>query len=73
MENRAARRSFQTTNADTNPVTDEKQHRLDETLDKLRAHYGRSVVYFATVKEAWENAPMRISFTHIPDLGLERD
>ncbi len=64
---------FQTTDADTNPVTDEKQHRLDETLDKLRARYGRSVVYFGTVQDARESAPMRISFTHIPDLTLEED
>jgi len=64
---------FQTADADTNPVTDEKQHRLDETLDKLRARYGRSVVYFGTVQGARESAPMRISFTHIPDLGLEED
>jgi DNA polymerase-4 len=48
-----------------------KHHRLDTTLDKLRARYGRSVVYFGGVHDARENAPMRISFTHIPDERVE--
>lgn len=48
-----------------------KQQWLDETLGKLRACYGRSVVYFGNVHDASENAPMRISFTHIPDEKVE--
>jgi DNA polymerase-4 len=64
---------FATSDADTIPVTDEKQHRLDETLDKLRARYGRSVVYFGSVQDARESAPMRISFTHIPKPEVEGD
>jgi DNA polymerase-4 len=51
----------------------EKQRRLDETIDKLRARYGRKVVYFGSVQDNRETAPMRISFTHIPDLELEQD
>ena len=50
---------------------DEKQKRLDATIDKLRARYGRSVVYFGNVHDARESSPMRISFTHIPDPALE--
>ena len=50
-----------------------KHRRLDATIDKLRASYGRSCVYFGTVQPAREAAPMRISFTHIPDLRLEQD
>jgi DNA polymerase-4 len=46
---------------------------LDETIDKLRARYGRKVVYFGSVQDNRETAPMRISFTHIPDLELEQD
>lgn len=49
-----------------------KLQRLDTTLDKLRARYGRSVVYFGNVHEARETAPMRISFTHIPNPELEQ-
>lgn len=52
---------------------DEKQQRLDKTIDKLRARYGKQVVYFGSVQDARESAPMRISFTHIPDLVLEED
>jgi DNA polymerase-4 len=51
----------------------EKQKRLDVTLDRLRARYGRSVVFFGGVEIAEERAPMRISFTHIPDLQVEKD
>ena len=64
---------FAIADEETLAVTDEKQHRLDETLDKLRARYGRSVVYFGSVQEARESAPMRISFTHIPKPEVEGD
>ena len=39
----------------------------------LRARYGRSVVYFGSVQDARESAPMRISFTHIPKPEVEGD
>jgi len=51
----------------------DKQKRLDETIDKLRARYGRKVVYFGGIQESREAAPMRISFNHVPDVGVERD
>jgi DNA polymerase IV len=51
----------------------EKQKRLDETIDKLRARYGRKVVYFGGIQESRESAPMRISFNHIPNVEVERD
>jgi len=50
-----------------------KHQRLDATVDKLRARYGRGVVYFGSVQESRDAAPMRISFTHIPDPDLEQD
>ena len=63
---------FQTAVADAMAAGDDgKQKRLDETLDKLRARYGRSVIYFGNVHNARDTAPMRISFTHIPDPRLE--
>ena len=59
---------------DTTAANDtEKQRQLDTTLDKLRARYGRRAVYFGGVQESRDEAPMRISFTHIPDLEVERD
>ena len=50
-----------------------KHQRLDAALDQLRARYGRRVIYFGSVQDSREQAPMRISFTHIPDPGLEQD
>lgn len=64
---------FQTI-AQTPATEDQAKHKsLDATLDKLRARYGRSVVYFGSVQESRDNAPMRISFTHIPNLAVEND
>lgn len=54
-------------------LQDDKQKRLDAALDQLRARYGRDVVYFGGVQDSRDKAPMRISFTHIPDLGVESD
>lgn len=54
-------------------LQDDKQKRLDATIDQLRARYGRDVVYFGGVQDSRDKAPMRISFTHIPDLALESD
>ena len=51
---------------------DDKQRRLDATIDKLRSRYGRSVVYFGNVHHARDTAPLRISFTHIPNPDLEQ-
>jgi DNA polymerase IV len=62
---------FQTAVADAMASQDDKHQRLDSTIDKLRSRYGRSVVYFGNVHGARDTAPMRISFTHIPDPRLE--
>jgi DNA polymerase-4 len=62
---------FQSAIADAMSGTNEKLQRLDATIDKLRARYGRSVVYFGNVHNARGTAPMRISFTHIPNVDLE--
>jgi DNA polymerase-4 len=62
---------FQSAIADVMAGNDEKQQRLDATIDRLRARYGRSVVYFGSVQDSRDSAPMRISFTHIPDPVVE--
>lgn len=62
---------FQNAVADAMASGDEKHHRLDATIDRLRARYGRDVVYFGNVHNSRDTAPMRISFTHIPDEKLE--
>lgn len=38
-----------------------------------RARYGCNVVYFGSMQESRDEAPMRISFAHIPDLKIEQD
>ena len=62
---------FQTSVADRMTGDNQKHQRLDATLDRLRARYGRSAIYYGSVQESREAAPMRISFTHIPDPRLE--
>jgi DNA polymerase-4 len=64
---------FQGLVAEAMAAEDMKRQRLDEAIDKLRARYGRQVVFFGSVQDSRDAAPMRISFTHIPDLRLERD
>jgi len=60
--------------AETMAALDAASHqRLDAALDKLRARYVRKVIYYGSVQESRDKAPMRISFTHIPDAGLEGD
>ena len=64
---------FQTV-SDTMASPDQEKHkRLDTALDKLRARYGRHVVYYGSVQDSRDNAPMRISFTHVPDIDVEQD
>lgn len=55
------------------PFDLEKHQRLDAAIDNLRALYGRKVVYFGGLQEGRDEAPMRISSTHIADLEIECD
>lgn len=64
---------FQSVVAEEIAPDDQKHQRLDAAIDKLRARYGRQVVYFGSVQDSRQDAPMRISFTHIPDVELEGD
>jgi DNA polymerase-4 len=51
----------------------EQKAALDAALDRLRSKYGPEAVYFGGAWGAMQEAPMRISFTHVPDLRLEAD
>lgn len=64
---------FQGRVAESLAAYDARHRRLDEAIDKLRVRYGRQVVYFGGIQQSRDAAPMRISFTHIPDLELEED
>lgn len=46
---------------------------LDAALDRLRLKYGPQAVYFGGAFGAMQEAPMRIAFTHVPNLRLEAD
>ena len=46
---------------------------LDGAFDRVRRKYGNDALYFGGAYLASHEAPMRISFTHIPDLVLETD
>jgi len=46
---------------------------LDAAFDKVRRRFGNSALYFGGAFLAGQEAPMRISFTHIPDPDLESD
>jgi DNA polymerase-4 len=64
---------FDAVSSYTTATDEEKHRRLDSAIDKLRARYGRSAVYFGGIHDSRDAAPMRISFTHIPDIDVEQD
>ena len=45
---------------------------LHTALDSLTQKYGRDAIYFCGSHSALNSAPMRISFTHIPNLKIEK-
>ena len=60
---------------DALPLFDDRpaMPRLDAALDQLHRRFGNDAVYFGGAFRALHDAPMRISFNHIPDLTLEED
>lgn len=52
---------------------DESDDKLNQALDQLNLKYGKGTVYFGGAHGATQAAPMRIAFSHIPDLTLESD
>jgi len=53
----------------TLPLFPEEQHRvrLCHAMDRLNAKFGRHTVYPGSMHDVLDSAPMRISFTNIPD------
>jgi DNA polymerase-4 len=51
------------------------QRKVDAVVDRINAKYGSNRVYFGSMQTALvrEAAPMRIPFSHVPDLGSEGD
>jgi DNA polymerase-4 len=46
---------------------------LNKAIDKLNTRFGKNTIYLAGAHRALGSAPMRIAFTHIPDLDTEDD
>ncbi|MEO6148433.1 MAG: DNA polymerase [Sulfuriferula sp.] len=53
--------------------TDNARSKLNATVDKLNTRFGKNAVYFGGAHDALQSAPMRIAFSHIPDLDTESD
>lgn len=47
--------------------------KLDAAMDALNKKLGNRTVYYAGAHKARDETPMRIAFTHIPDLATEND
>ena len=48
-----------------------KQDKLVTALDKINERYGMNSIYFGSMHDASESAPLRIAFTSIPDVIAE--
>jgi DNA polymerase-4 len=46
---------------------------LNTTLDRINQRYGPNTLYFGGAHRGLGTAPMRIAFSHIPELQVERD
>ena len=51
--------------------TDRRRIQLSQAMDAINERFGAYSIYFGSMHDTKEAAPMRISFTHIPDLVTE--
>ena len=52
---------------------DRRRQDLGRLMDQINTRFGPQSIYTATMQDAASAAPMRISFTKIPDIELEAD
>ena len=52
---------------------DQRRQGLGKLMDQINMKFGPQSIYTATMQDAAATAPMRISFTKIPDLAVEAD
>ncbi|GHC03345.1 DNA polymerase thumb domain-containing protein [Cerasicoccus arenae] len=61
----------------TNPLFTEMNNprnvKLDQAMDSLNKRFGSRTLYYAGAHNGRDEAPMRIAFSHIPDLSTEAD
>ncbi len=55
--------------ANTGPA----REKLNAALDKMNSKYGKNTLYIGGAHGALSSAPMRIAFTHIPDIETDDD
>lgn len=55
--------------ANTGPA----REKLNAALDKMNSKYGKNTLYIGGAHNALDSAPMRIAFTHIPDIETDED
>jgi DNA polymerase-4 len=49
------------------------REKLNAALDKMNSKYGKNTLYIGGAHGALSSAPMRIAFTHIPDIETDDD
>ena len=54
-------------------MEDRQALRAAQTLDAVNARFGANAMYFASMHDTRRAAPMRIAFTHIPDIEAEQE
>jgi len=50
-----------------------REEAVDKAMDRINLDYGPRTIYYAGAHKGMKEAPMRIAFTHVPDLDVERD
>lgn len=50
-----------------------REEAIDRAMDKINLSMGPRTLYYAGAHEGMGEAPMRIAFTHVPDLDVEGD
>ena len=53
-------------------VADDERKKLNATLDKLNAKYGKHAAYFGGAHRAIDHGKIAIAFNHIPDVNTEK-
>ena len=52
---------------------DQKRLKVAQTMDAINTRFGLHTIYLADMHNTEQAAPMRISFTHVPDITIEQE
>lgn len=57
------------------PLFPEERQRthVAQVIDRINERLGSNAIYFASMHDACQQAPMRIAFTHIPNIVAESE